>query len=110
VLVGLAMDARAMTQLFATGHDVFALLLKSCAWLAMGGLVGTFHFLTLRRSARMLAIGSSLSAGLMLHLIRFPITAGALIVIAQYGALPLLAATLGILVARTAVLRLGALP
>jgi hypothetical protein len=96
-----------MTTLFATGHDVYALLLESGAWLTMGGLVGAFHFLTLRRSARMLATGSSLSAGLVLHLIRFPITVGALIVIARYGALPLVAATLGILASRTAVLRLG---
>jgi hypothetical protein len=102
----MAMDARAMTLPFATGNETIALLLESGAWLAMGGLIGTFHFLTLRRSARMLAMGSSLSAGLVLHLIRFPITASALIVIARYGALPLLAATLGILAARTAVLRL----
>ncbi len=96
-----------MTQLFATGHDVFALFLKSSAWLAMGGLVGAFHFLTLRRSVRMLAMGSSLSAGLALHLIRFPIIAGALVFVARYGAPPLLAAMLGILAARAAVLRLG---
>jgi hypothetical protein len=99
-----------MTPLFAIGHDTLAPFLESTAWVATGGLVGTFHFLTLRRSARMLAMGSSLSAGLVLHLIRFPIIAGALIVIARYGALPLLAATLGILGARTAALRLGALP
>jgi hypothetical protein len=55
----------------------------------------------------MLATGSSLSAGLVLHLIRFPVIAGALVFTARYGALPLLAATLGILAARTAVLRLG---
>jgi F1F0 ATPase subunit 2 len=109
VLVGLAMDARAMTQLFATGHDVFALFLESSAWLAMGGLVGAFHFLSLRRSARMLATGPSLFAGLALHLIRFPIVAGVLVFIARYGAPPLLAAMLGILAARTAVLRLEAL-
>jgi hypothetical protein len=99
-----------MTPLFAVRHEALALLLESGAWLAMGGLVGTFHFLTLRRSARMLVMGSSLSAGLVLHLIRFPITAIALIVIAPYGALPLLAAMLGILAARTALLRLGASP
>jgi F1F0 ATPase subunit 2 len=110
MLVGLAMDARAMTPFFATGQDQFALLLESGAWLAMGALVGTFHFVTLRRSARMLATGSSLSAGLALHLIRFPIIAGTLVFSARYGALPLLAAMFGILAARTAVLRLGALP
>jgi hypothetical protein len=103
----MAMDARAMTLLFATRNEALTLLLESGACLAMGGLVGTFHFLTLRRSVRMLATGSALSAGLVLHMIRFPIIAGALIVIARYGALPLLAATIGILAARAAVLRLG---
>jgi F1F0 ATPase subunit 2 len=105
VLVGLEMDARAMTP-----HEAFALLLESNAWLTMGALVGAFHFLTLRRSAQMLAAASSLSAGLALHLIRFPVITGALVFIVRHGALPLLAAMLGILVARTAVLRLGALP
>lgn len=99
-----------MTQLFATGHEAFALLARSGAWLATGGLVGAFHFLTLRRSTRMLAAGSSLLPGLALHLVRFAITASALALIAGHGALPLLAAMLGVLASRTAVLGLGAPP
>jgi F1F0 ATPase subunit 2 len=107
MLVGMAMGACAMTPLSAIGNDALALFLESGACLAIGGLVGAFHFLTLRRSVRMLATGSSLSAGLVLHLIRFPIIAGALVFIARYGALPLLAAMLGIRAARTAALRRG---
>jgi N-ATPase, AtpR subunit len=103
----MAMDACAMTPLSAIGNDALAVFVESWAWLAIGGLVGAFHFLTLRRSARMLATGSSLSVGLVLHLIRFPVIAGVLVLVAQYGALPLLAAMLGILAARSAVLRLG---
>jgi hypothetical protein len=103
----MAMDARAMTPLFAIGNEALALFLDSAAWLAIGALVGAFHFLTLRRSAWMVATGSSLCAGLVLHLIRFPIIAGVLVFIARYGALPLLAAMLGLLAARAAVLRLG---
>ena len=101
----MAMDARAMIQFFATGHEALAVLLESGAWLTAGGLLGAFHFLSLRRSARMLATSSAPSVALTLHLIRFAITAGALIVIARHGALPLLAATLGLLAARTAVLQ-----
>jgi hypothetical protein len=103
----MAMDAHAMTAFFATGHEALALFLESGAWLALGGVIGTLHFLTLRTSARLLAAGPSLAAGLALHLIRFPVTAGALILIVRHGALPLIAAMLGILAARTAVLRLG---
>jgi hypothetical protein len=105
MLVGMAMDARAMMQAFAAGREALALLLQGGAWLTAGGLLGAFHFLSLRGSARMLATSSALSAALTLHLVRFAITAGALIVIARYGALPLLAATLGLVAVRTAVLQ-----
>lgn len=53
----------------------------------------------------MLATSSAPSAALTLHLIRFAVTGGALIVIARHGAVPLLAATLGVVAARTAVLQ-----
>jgi F1F0 ATPase subunit 2 len=111
MLVGMAMDAHAMTQVFttqgfATGEGALALLAASTAWLAAGGAVGAFHFLTLRTSVRMLATGSPLPAALALHLTRFAVTAVALSVIARHGVLPLLAATIGVLVARAAVLRI----
>jgi hypothetical protein len=109
MLVGLAMDARAMTPLYVTEHDVFMLVVKSSAWLAIGGVIGAIHFLTLQWSARMLATGSSLSLALALQLTRFAIIAAALTAITQHGALPLLLATLGILASRAAVFRLGAL-
>jgi hypothetical protein len=110
MLVGMAMDARAMMQVFSAGDGVLALLAQSSAWLAMGALVGIFHFLTLRTSVRILTAGSSLLSGLALHLARFTITVGALALIVRHGALPLLAATLGIVASRTAVLRFGAPP
>lgn len=77
----------------------------SCAvlWLAAGAAVGAFHFLSLRATARMLAASTSFRAALTLHLVRFPLTAGALVLIARHGAAPLLAATLGLVAARTAV-------
>jgi F1F0 ATPase subunit 2 len=105
MLVGMAMDARAMMQVFAMEREATALLLGSGAWLTAGGVLGAFHFLSLRRSARMLATSCAPPAALTLHLIRFAVTAGALIVIARHGALPLLTAMLGLVVARTAVLQ-----
>jgi F1F0 ATPase subunit 2 len=104
MLVGLALDARAMTPLFTKGDDALALVAGSAAWLAAGGLVGAFHFLTLHRSVRMLAAGASLLLALALHLVRFAITVGALTVIARHGALPLLASMLGLLASRATVL------
>jgi F1F0 ATPase subunit 2 len=93
-----------MTSFFAPGDDALLLLAGAAAWLAAGGLVGALHFLTLQRSVQMLATGSSLPRALALHLVRFAITAGALAVIARHGALPLLAATLGLVASRTAAL------
>lgn len=94
-----------MTPTFATGHQALALFLEGGAWLTAGGLLGAFHFLSLRTSSRMLAVPSALPVALTLHLVRFALTAGTLTVIAVHGALPLLAATLGLLAARTAVLK-----
>jgi F1F0 ATPase subunit 2 len=107
MLVGMAMDARAMMRHSAEG-EALAMLAGIAGWLAAGALIGAFHFLTLRTSARMLAAGSSLPAALALHLTRFVVITGALTVIARYGALPLLAAMLGLLAARTAVINYGA--
>ena len=95
-----------MMQTFA-GSGTIAMLAGIVGWLAAGVLIGSFHFLTLRRSAGMLAAGSSLPRALALHLFRFVVTAGALTAAARHGAMPLLAATLGLLGARMAVVRVS---
>jgi hypothetical protein len=98
-----------MTRFHVTEHDVLKLVLDVSCWLAIGALIGAFHFLSLRRSAQMLATGSAVL--LALALIRFAVLAGALGIITRHdGALALLVATLGVLASRTAVLRLGGLP
>jgi F1F0 ATPase subunit 2 len=100
-----------MTKLYATGHDMFVLGLKASMWLAIGALIGAFHYVTLRSNARMLAIRCSVPVALGIQLTRFAVIAGVLAIITRYyGALPLLVATLGVLTARTVVLRLGAPP
>ena len=81
---------------------------NASAWLAIGTLLGAFHYLTLRRNAQMLVTGSSVLKPVTLQLIRFAVTAGALgIITRHYGALPLFVTALGVLASRTAVLRLG---
>jgi F1F0 ATPase subunit 2 len=91
-------------------HDVLKLVFDGSFWLVIGALLGAFHFLSLRRSAQMLATGSAVLLALALQLIRFAVLAGALGFITRHdGVLALLVATLGVLASRTAVLRLGAL-
>jgi F1F0 ATPase subunit 2 len=109
MLVGVAMDARAMTRLYVTEHGLFMLILKSGAWLAIGGMIGACHYMTLRWNVQMLATGSSVPAALAIQLIRLAIMAGVLAIITRhYGAPPLLVAALGVVASRAAALRLGA--
>jgi len=97
-----------MNGFHAANHDMFMLVLDASAWLAIGALIGTFHYLTLRRNAQMLVTGTSLLKPVTLQLIRFAVTAGALGIITRHsGALPLFVTALGVLASRTAVLRLG---
>jgi hypothetical protein len=110
MLVGVAMDAQAMTELYAREHHMIRLLLDA-GWLAVGTLIGAFHYLTLRWNAQVLIRGQSVLLALALQFVRLAGIAGMLAIITRnYGALPLLVATLGILASRTALLRLGAAP
>jgi CRP-like cAMP-binding protein len=99
-------DARAIEDTRAIAVNA-ACLRQKCDADHDLGLVGTFHFLTLRTSARMLAAGSALATGVALHVVRFAVTAAALTFIARHGALPLITVTLGVTAARTAVLKFG---
>jgi F1F0 ATPase subunit 2 len=105
------MDAQAMTGFGLTAHDMLKLILNTSPWLAIGTLIGAFHFLILRRSVQMLATGSPVLLAFALQLIRFAVMAAALGVITRhYGAVALLVATLGVLASRTAAVRIGARP
>jgi F1F0 ATPase subunit 2 len=100
-----------MTQLHLVAFDLFPYVVGGGAWLMVGALIGTFHFLTLRWNVRMLAGDRPLPLALATQLVRLALVAGALAVIAGYfGALPLLAAAAGILTARSAILRFGEHP
>ena len=82
---------------------------NASACLAVGALLGAFHYLTLRRNAQMLVTGSSVLKVVTLQLIRFAVMACVLVIVTRhYGAIPLLLIVLGVLVSRMAVLRLGA--
>jgi F1F0 ATPase subunit 2 len=105
------MDAQAMTKLYLPEHELILLVLSVGAWLAAGALIGACHFLTLRWNVRMFAARQLLLLTLAIQLVRFAVIAGVLAVIASHvGALPLLAATIGILSTRMAVVRFGVQP
>jgi hypothetical protein len=77
-------------------------------WLAAGAVIGGVFFLTLRWNVRMLAAGRAMLPVIAVQLTRLAAIGVALTAIAVYfGALPLLAAGAGILLARTAMVRWG---
>jgi F1F0 ATPase subunit 2 len=103
------MDAQAMTGVDLAAHDMLRLILNASPWLAIGALMGAFHFLILQWSVQMLATGSPVLLALASQLIRFAVMAATLGVIARhYGAGALLAATLGVLASGSAAVRVGA--
>jgi F1F0 ATPase subunit 2 len=78
----------------------------AAAWLAAGTVIGAIHFVGLHRNVRILAAGRSLLPAAAVQFGRFAVMGVALAVIAHsFGALPLLAATAGILAARTVIVR-----
>ena len=91
-----------MTAFNVTAHY----LPLAAGWLAAGTVIGAAHFLSLRWNLRMLAAGRSVLPAAAVQLARFAALGIALAVIVRtFGALPLLAATLGILAARTVIVR-----
>ncbi|OJU23816.1 MAG: hypothetical protein BGN91_08335 [Nitrobacter sp. 62-13] len=94
-----------MTNCWLTNHASMAMVFQAFGWLLAGALLGWFHFLTLRWNVRILVSGRALLP-FALQLLRFAMPAAALSIIARsFGALPLLTAALGLLVARIVVFR-----
>ena len=94
----------------ATQNLTFSVI-SAGGWLIAGLMIGAVHFLSLRWNVRMLAGGRSLLPALAIQIARFAIIGVILAVIAHaFGALPLIAATGGILLARSLIIRLGAGP
>lgn len=109
MLVGVAMDAQAVTKLDLAHYGLVPCLLSVGAWLVAGTAIGALYFLTLRGNAAMFAAGRSPVLALAMQIARFMGIAGVLAVVAiHFGALPLLVATVGILAARTVIIRWGA--
>jgi len=86
--------------------DFFQFVAGTAGWFIAGGLLGMMHFLSLRWSVRRLVAGRALLS-LGLQVLRLVLTGTAMILtIRLFGAVPLLAGSLGLMVARTGVLLL----
>ena len=86
--------------------DFFQFVAGTAGWFTAGGLLGMMHFLSLRWSVQRLVAGRALLS-LGLQLLRLALTSTAMILTVRlFGAIPLLAGSLGLLAARTSVLLL----
>ena len=82
-------------------------LLILALWLVGGGLIGLIYFRMVRHSADLMLSGRRGGAlfGVALVLVRMAGLGGVLIIAAMQGAGPLLAAALGLLIGRFAMMR-----
>jgi F1F0 ATPase subunit 2 len=97
------MDASAMSD--AVIREYLVLICGAAGWFAVGGMLGAVHFLSLRWNVRCTLEGQPLFS-LGLQLLRFTVTGAALVLVTRlFGAMPLLASVLGLMAARTGVLK-----
>jgi len=86
----------------------YLFIAATSGWFLAGVLLGAMHFLSLRWSVQRLIAGRAL-ASLGLQLLRLALTGTAMTVTVRlFGAVPLLAVSLGLVAARTSVLFLEA--
>jgi F1F0 ATPase subunit 2 len=107
----MAMDAGEMTKSLLADHQLAMSLIAIAVSFAAGLLAGAFHYLTLWWNVRLFTAGGSALKAVAIQLARLALIATVLIVVTRFGALPLLAAMLGLLASRAVALRrVGAEP
>ena len=85
-----------------------SLVLQAGVWLSCGALIGALHLLSLQWSVRLFVAGGAPLVPMILQLGRLAFIAGALVlIVGHFGAVALVAATLGILIARTIAIHTG---
>ncbi len=88
----------------AITHQHLAFIGALAAWFAVGALLGFVHFVSLRWNVQCLVSGRAVLS-LVLQLLRLALTGAALVLtVRQFGAVALLAGSLGLLAARSRVL------
>jgi hypothetical protein len=99
------MDAPAMTLSFFSSFALLAPFVAPALFIVVGLAAGLLHFGLLRRNAELFMRGGAVSRALGLLVIRFTLTAAALIFAVRFGAWSLMTCALGILAARQMALR-----
>jgi hypothetical protein len=80
-------------------------MMADAGFLAVGAFAGTLHFALLRWNTALYARAGRIAAAAALQVLRLGALAGLLVIVARQGALPLLLAALGLLIARSFVIR-----
>lgn len=80
-------------------------MMADTGFLAAGVLAGALHFALLRWNTTLYARAGRVAAAAALQVLRLGVLAGLLAIVARQGALPLLLAALGLLIARSLVVR-----
>jgi F1F0 ATPase subunit 2 len=105
------MDASTMIGIGHSAHQATLAAVGAGGWFAAGLAIGSLHFAALRWNVRLVTGGGSMLTAFAVQLGRLAIIACMLaIVVKSFGALAMLAATGGILMARSLVIRWGTAP
>jgi F1F0 ATPase subunit 2 len=99
------MDEERMSFLSYDDLPAWAMLLSLGAHFAAGIMVGVLYFRALWWNTRRFALGGRATTMIALTIGRFALLGGLLILASRDGALPLLVMALGVLIARSAVMR-----
>jgi F1F0 ATPase subunit 2 len=103
------MDASAMIALHL--NDALITLARPLGWLAAGVFIGWLYFLSLWWNVRRIADAESPRVASAIQLVRFGLVGGAFAMVAAlFGAMPLMAMTAGLMVARAFIIHAGAQP
>jgi F1F0 ATPase subunit 2 len=105
MLVGMEMDAERMTSLYFNGLPIWAMALSLAAHLAAGVVLGMLYFRSVWWNARRFGAGGGLATTIAVMIGRFVVLGGLLTLASLEGALPLLLMALGVLIARSFVMR-----
>jgi F1F0 ATPase subunit 2 len=105
MLVGMEMDGERMTSLSFGSLPAWATLLSLAAYLAAGVIVGVLYFRSLWWNAHRFTAGGRASTTIVVMIGRFVMLGVVLTLASLEGALPLLLMALGVLIARSVVVR-----
>jgi F1F0 ATPase subunit 2 len=105
MLVGMEMDGECMISLSFNGLPTWAMAVSLAAHLAAGIMLGVVYFRSLWWNARRVTEGARVATTIAVMIGRFVVLGVLLTLASLEGALPLLVMALGVLIARSVVMR-----